>query len=233
MLRFKIIEGFIRRYKALFILTVLSVIIALVYVFTADLPEWFPFAGALFTLLDTLGLAIIANCIFCYFQIYLPECREHERVKPTVSFSVSKILTLIGDPYERIYRQKTGRELGFDEISEDELKKLLDGIDPKGDLGYKFIDANSKLISVPTYWIVNKYVEDARDEIELLISLFGKYLDAELISLLMEIHRCPYFALITKFQHSGVLDKLANIGPSEELVPVQQLYKRLKKYVGE
>lgn len=104
MLRFKIIEGFIRRYKALFILTVLSVIIALVYVFTADLPEWFPFAGALFTLLDTLGLAIIANCIFCYFQIYLPECREHERVKPTVSFSVSKILTLIGDPYERMYR---------------------------------------------------------------------------------------------------------------------------------
>ena len=59
------------------------------------------------------------------------------------------------------------------------------------------------------------------------------YLDAELISLLMEIHRCPYFALITKFQHSGVLDKLTNIGPSEELVPVQQLYKRLKKYVGE
>ena len=41
------------------------------------------------------------------------------------------------------------------------------------------------------------------------------------------------FRIDTKFQHSGVLDKLANIGPSEELVPVQQLYKRLKKYVGE
>ena len=64
MFRLKTIGGFIRRYKALFVLTVLSAIIALVYVFTADLPEWFPFAGALFTLLDTLGLAIIANRIF-------------------------------------------------------------------------------------------------------------------------------------------------------------------------
>lgn len=233
MFRLKTIGGFIRRYKALFVLTVLSAIIALVYVFTADLPEWFPFAGALFTLLDTLGLAIIANCIFCYFQIYLPECREHERVEPTVSFSVSKILTLIADPYERMYRQKTGRDLRFDEIPEDELKKLLDGIDPKGDLGYRFIDTNSKLTSVPTYWIVNKHIEDIRVEIELLIGLFGKYLDAELISLLMEIHRCSYFTSITKFHHSGLLDKLASIGPSEELVPVQQLYRRLEKYVGE
>ena len=233
MFRLKTIAGFIREYTALAALTAISTVIALVYVFTSNLPELFPFAGELFALVDALGLAIIANCIFCFFQIYLPECRERECVKTVMSISLNRILKLMRDPYERMYQQKTGVTLSFEEIPEEEMKTLLDGIDPKGSLGYHAIAPNGTVISPATYAIIYSHIENARKEIEQFISMYGKYLDANCISTLMEIHKCTYFTTITTFHNTGVLDKLTNIGPSEDLVSVQQLYKRLKEYVSE
>lgn len=230
MKRKRIIGDFIRQYKDLCRLSALSVLVSIAHVFTADLPEWFPFAEELFALINALGLAIIANCIFCFFQVYLPERRERECVEPVMSLSIEKILRLIGDPYERIYHQKAGKNLDFDQIPKEEMKTLFDGVNPKGDLGYKVVSSDSKLVSLPTYLIVYQYIEGARKEIEQFIGLFGKYLNSEEISILMNIHKCSYFTNITKFHNSGVLDKLTNLGPSEDLVPLQELYVQLKNY---
>lgn len=228
----RIIGDFIRQYRDLCLLSALSVLVAIAYVFTADLPEWFSFAAELFALINALGLAIIANCIFCFFQVYLPERRERECVEPVMSLSIEKILRLIGDPYERIYHQKAGTNLDFDKIPKEEMKTLLEGVDPKGDLGYKAISSDSRLVAPPTYWVIHQNIEKAQKEIEQLIGLFGKYLDGEEVSLLMNIHKCSYFTLITQFHNSGVLDKLTNLGPSEDLVPLQELYIQLKKYAS-
>lgn len=225
--RLKTISGFIHQYTDLFGLTVASIVIAILYVFTSDLPELFPFAGELFALINALGLAIIANCIFCFFQIYLPECRGRERVRPLMQFYINKILRLIDDPYERMYHEKAKQNLEFDMIPEDELKTLFNGVDPMGYLGYKY----GLYDPAPTRWIVYKYIEDAQGEIERFIGLFETYLDADLFSLLMEIHQCSYFTKMNQYHNSGVLDEMDNIGPSEDLVPLQQLYKRLKEYV--
>lgn len=225
--RLKTISGFIHQYTALTVLTVISAVIAITYVFTSNLTEWFPFAGEIFALINALGLAIIANCIFCYFQIYLPECRGLERVRPLMQFYINKILRLIDDPYERMYHEKTKQNLEFDMIPEDELKTLFNGIDPMGYLGYKY----GLYDPAPTRWIVYKYIEDAQGEIERFIGLFEKYLDADLFSLLIGIHQCSYFTKMNQYHNSGALDEMANIGPSEDLVPLQQLYKRLKEYV--
>jgi len=35
---------------------------------------------------------------------------------------------------------------------------------------------------------------------------------------------------ITQHHNSGIFDKLANLGPSEDLVPLQELYIQLKNY---
>ena len=226
----RIIGDFIRQYKDLCRLSALSVFVAIAYVFTADLPEWFSFAEELFALINALGLAIIANCIFCFFQVYLPERRERECVEPVMSLSIEKILRLIGEPYERIYHQKTGKNLDFDKIPKEEMKTLLDGVDPKAESGYKAVSSDNRLVSPPTYWVIYQYIEKAQKEIEQYIGLFGKYLDAEKVSLLMSIHKCPYFSLITKLHNSGVLDKLTNLGPSEDLVPLQEFYIQLKNY---
>lgn len=226
----RIIGDFIRQYRDLCRLSVLSVLVAIAYVFTADLPEWFPFAEELFALINALGLAIIANCIFCFFQVYLPEQREQKWVEPVMSLSIKKILRLIGDPYERIYHQKTGQSLDFDKIPSEEMKTLLEGVDPRAESGYKVVSSDNKLVSPPTYWVVYHHIEKARDEIEQFIGLFGRYLGGEEISLLMNIHECSYFTIITLHHNSGILDKLANLGPSEALVPLQELYIQLKNY---
>ena len=155
----RIIGDFIRQHKDLCRLSALSVLVSIAYVFTADLPEWFPFAEDLFALINALGLAIIANCIFCFFQVYLPERRERECVEPVMSLSIEKILRLIGDPYERIYHQKTGMNLDFDKIPKEEMKTLFDGVNPKGDLGYKAVSSDSKMVSPSTYWVVYQYIE--------------------------------------------------------------------------
>lgn len=226
----RIIGDFIRQYRDLCILSALSVLVAIAYVFTSDLPEWFPFAEELFALINALGLAIVANCIFCFFQVYLLEQRERECVEPVMSLSIEKILRLISDPYERIYHQKTGKNLDFDKIPKEEMKTLLEGVDPKAESGYKAVSPDSKLVSPPTYWVVYQHIEKTRGEIEQFIGLFGRYLGGEEISLLMNIHKCSYFTLITQLHNSGVLDKLTNLGPLEDLVPLQELYVQLKNY---
>lgn len=71
--------GFSERFPLLSILTGASLLISLLYVFTSDLPELFNFAEELFVLVNTLGLAIIANCIFCFFRYIYRKLKKKKK----------------------------------------------------------------------------------------------------------------------------------------------------------
>ncbi len=129
--------GFTERFPLLSILTVASFLISLLYVFTSDLPELFNFAEELFVLVNTLGLAIIANCIFCFFQIYIPEIKEKEKIETAINVSLTKILKLISDPYERIYKIKNNCQTPFESIPE--ISRLLQGFNANTPLGITYI----------------------------------------------------------------------------------------------
>ena len=224
----KIIGGFCKQYKLLSILTLISFVLALAYIFAPDISEIFPYADGIFTLINTLGLAIIANWIFCFFQVYIPSYQEAQKVEKSKEMAIKKILIAMAEPYEKIYTLKTKTNISFEKISSKDLKSLLDKINLQEPLGFKGIGPNGSIIDPPAYWIIYQFLLKTREEIERTINLLGKYLDSNLLSLLLEIHGCSYFSWVTRLHNSGVWDKLSDFGPTDGLLSLQHLYCRLK-----
>lgn len=222
--------GFSERFPLLSILTGASLLISLLYVFTSDLPELFNFAEELFVLVNTLGLAIIANCIFCFFQIYIPEIKEKEKIKTAIDASLTKILKLISEPYEHIYKIKNECQAPFESIPE--IAKLLQGFNANTPLGITYITPSGLREDAHASWIIYCYRKEISEEIARLISMLGKYLDADLLMLLLQIDRCRWFSYITQLHNSGVWEHLEILCTEEGLFPeleeLQEQYRCLQ-----
>ena len=65
------------------------------------------------------------------------------------------------------------------------------------------------------------------EEIARLISMLGKYLDIDLLMLLLQIDRCPWFSYITRLHNCGAWDHLDTLCTEEGLFPeLEELQKQ-------
>lgn len=220
---------FIKQYSLLSLLALASAIIAVAYVFLNEAFASLPRLAELFSLVNTLGLAIIANFVFCFFQVFIPEVQEREKVCASVKSGIEKILTSISQPFEQVHFKKKGKHIPLDQIPDTEIADLLCEVNLTDECGLNGISPNGKLFSPPINWMLYTYVLKSREEIERLINLLGKYMDSELISLLLDIHRCAYFGQIIQFHNSGVLNKMSGWCHDENLSSLKHLYTALKE----
>lgn len=69
---------YIKEYKNLSILTIISILIVLLYTFTSEIPELFKYGEETFFMAYSISIAIISNCIFSYFQIFIPKYNKRD-----------------------------------------------------------------------------------------------------------------------------------------------------------
>lgn len=73
---------FLQRTKLLTSISILSMLISVLRITTADLPEWFNGADELFEFINNLSMAYIASYFFYIVQVYLPEKRREDKLIP-------------------------------------------------------------------------------------------------------------------------------------------------------
>lgn len=128
-----IIRAFFSSYKILSFIFFASLSISIFYSCSKAFkwPEAFPGDAALFDFLNNLSLALIANTIFCYFQVHRPDYLRKIKIQKTVCQSLFQIKHLMSFRIEHIYQQKYGEHIAFQDIPADKLGSLFSDMFPK------------------------------------------------------------------------------------------------------
>ena len=125
---------FKKSYASLWKSTCISFAIIILYILTSNLPEIFPFAGILWSTLFNISLAIVANTLFCYYQMFLPQYLKREKFKPTILNSLILIQRNMSVDIEALYKINFKFQKKFEDMTEEELgilcKKGLDENSP-------------------------------------------------------------------------------------------------------
>lgn len=118
---FSRIMDFKRAYSNLFKITCGSCCIIVIYIFTSELPELFTHAGIIWSTMFNISLAIIANTLFCYYQIFLPQQLKREKFKSTILSSLKSIQSNMSADIESLYEINYSTTKKFEDMNTEEL----------------------------------------------------------------------------------------------------------------
>ena len=123
--RLTAIAEFYKLYPTLCKLSFLSLIVVIFYAATYNWPPLFPGAGLLLTILFNFALAILANTLFCFTQIHLPERKKRQQYAPALLNILLQIKRLITGEIEHLYALEFHTEKKFEDMTDPELNKLF------------------------------------------------------------------------------------------------------------
>ena len=121
---FSRIRSFKKAYSNLFKITCISCCLIVIYILTSELPELFTFAGIIWSTIFNICLAIIANTLFCYYQIFLPHQLKRENFKRTILSSLKSIQQNMSTDIETLYKINHSTPKKFENMSAEELGTL-------------------------------------------------------------------------------------------------------------
>ena len=155
-----------------------------------QLPEIFPGGSALLTFFNNLALALIANTIFCYFQVHRPDYFRKIKVRKAISQSLFQIKHVISFRIEHIYKEKYGTHVLFQDMPLDKLNTLFDDMLLKKSCAVKTYNEDvEKCEYLTNLDAICLSCVEASDICTHILQSYSTDLDEELLSTLEQIYK--------------------------------------------
>lgn len=191
---------FIKQYKNLSRITAFSLIISLTYIFTNHLSEVFIYGEEIFSLINNLALALIANYIFCYNQVFLPDYKRKQKMSQKIVMELQEVIDLMGRPFEQIYKKKKGKNIRFYEISDADCETIFENFDLRQETG-AFITHLNKCYKLTYDDEIYRDITKVCEKIKRMINYYSEYMDDNLLKILYDIESSNFCVRYTKIIH--------------------------------
>lgn len=240
---FSRIRSFKKEYSNLYKSTRNSCVFIVIYILTSELPELFTFAGIIWSTIFNICLAIIANTLFCYYQMFLPQQLKREKFRSTILQSLKSIRLNMSMDIEALYKINHATSKNFEDMDANELGTLCrKGLDENGPRMKRTADSpdesNPQKYHLTHISILESLHESAisiKQECQQLLNLYSSVMETDESSFLIHLlgSRClslfeTYFTFNKPLKgiSFGFVD-----GSNPYLVDLQKDYLELLKLI--
>ena len=183
---------FANEYRAFFLASIISTAFAIAYNFIPDLVEKNKYVAEILLFIDTIAIAVFTNCMFCYFQVFLPEQTKKKRLCDKLKSELNAIYYLSTAPVRTQYDKKWNGKKEITEMTSTELKEVFNSVEWK-----TVVPDPVPGMRTPTYadFAMNS-IGQANEKINKVIVRYYNYLEPELLNILYNIQDSAYFNMI-------------------------------------
>lgn len=154
--------------------------------------------------INNLALALIANTIFCYFQVHRPEYLRKTKIRKVVQQSLFQIKHLMSVRIEHIYQQKYGQRIAFQDMPIDKLGSLFNNMLSMESCAAKTFNENiQKCECFTNLEAISSSCVEIADLCTYILSSYASDLDEEILLILEHIYKS--FFLVFFRTHAGEL----------------------------
>lgn len=201
-----IVYAFFSFYKFLTFIFCVSLCISIFYSCNMTF-RWFATSSGVaiaLNFINNLALALIANTIFCYFQVHRPEYLRKTKIRKIVQQSLFQIKHLMSFRIEHIYQQKYGERIAFQDMSIDKLGSLFNNMLSMESCAVKTFNENiQKCECFTNLEAISSSCVEIADLCTHILSSYASDLDEEILSILEHIYKS--FFLVFFRTHAGEL----------------------------
>lgn len=171
-----------------FISAIVTILCA--FISCPDANHW---CSSFLSLIFTIASAVLANCIFCLFQVIIPEQKAKKEIAGKLTNELEIILKLMTAPIKVHYKIRYGQTKELSEMTKEELDSVF-----QPEQWQKKSDVRTIQMENRTYAdVAMQSIRDANERINKLIVRYYNYVSPELLRTLYEVQDSNYFKLIS------------------------------------
>lgn len=223
---------FIKNNKTISMLTFLASIIILVYTISMDCNELWHNAGKQFEILYQLALSILASFLFYIMQVYIPERKKKQAVRPYIIRILKKITDDMDELFKQLSKCYLKREVSIAEITKEQLETIMKNYSARDESD---IQVCGELRNLSNAEMIELVFNDIENYIDVLINKYIGFMDEESEILIRDIMNCNLRQLFsTNGNRIGYLFGVKGISGNAALYSFKKfkwLYQRLVEYI--
>lgn len=223
----KVLKAILRRNRGVVTLFLIAVIVAISFLVSMDMPEWFDGAHNWFEFFYNVSLSIIAGFIFYCYQVILPNYRRDNIREVLMKYELRQFSEYL-DTFYRDLTVLTGYYSGYQLNTTNFIEKIPDGFSEL----YEFDNDNTNnCIKQGLYFQLRRsenieYIKSIDKQIDRIKSDYIDYLDPDIMIEILKMKNDTYII-------STVLKNSLNNNESDEnnekmIKAVKKMYHTLR-----
>lgn len=178
-------------YKELSFFTLIALVISILYFPVNDRLDYGFFKNAL-TWLNGIALAIIANCLFSYFQLFLPNYKNANIFISNIESDIKGVLYNMTERLNMVYRGTMNCRMDFGKMKKEDFYSFFSKLDlNQHQTGHNIIYSPATYLDELNFGI--SYTDEI---IERMLNNYREYMDNKLVDILIKIKNDNYIKII-------------------------------------